>query len=216
MFKDGILEDSTLSEAILSSYQYPVDSDFDDNVSVHFYIASSVVIDSNRTIIKTFDLEFSNLDKSIDFQTMNYKNEGEIGFTSLLTNCEYSNKTVVDLEIQADSLWVYSYEAQNCSKSSSSSSISGEPTAMTYRSHIDRYTVAKGNFSKDSTPKSLKNSVWSANDQLLLERIEDKENINQAILNNQSIKSRYLRRYGGDYVENIPIEDFNQKTPFIK
>lgn len=82
----------------------------------------------------------------------------------------------------------------------------GENTAMGFRSFIDKYTIRRGELSPDKTEKCLKNSVWSLDDQLLLERVEDKEHIHSAIMTNEAIKSRYLRRYGGDYVENIPVE----------
>lgn len=85
---------------------------------------------------------------------------------------------------------------------------------MAFRSHIDKFTVAKGLLRKDSTLKCLKNSVWSIDDQLLLEKVEDKENIHSSIMNNKVIKSRYLRRYGGEYVENIPISVLSSDTKF--
>jgi len=49
----------------------------------------------------------------------------------------------------------------------------------------------------------LKNKVWTLDDQLLIEKIEDKENMNSSVMDNNMITSRLLRRYGGDYVKNI-------------
>ncbi|CAI2363566.1 unnamed protein product [Moneuplotes crassus] len=210
MFKDGILEGPHISEAILSSCAYPIDSDEDGEVSLHFYISTSVVLDSNRTIVKVFDLEFCEFQANFESQRIDYKNDCKGYLSNIFTHTEYSNKRIVDVQMLEDSLWCYSYELQNSSKGSSA----GGSTAMPFRSYIYKFAVTKGLLGKDSTLKCLRNSVWSINDQLLLEKIEDKENIHSSIMNNRVIKSRYLRRFGGDYVENIPISILSSDTKF--
>ena len=217
MFKGGVIEDPAVSNGKISAYCYPTETDEDGDNHRHIYTAISVVLDHNKTLVKIYDLDFSGFENNFEGQILNYKNDCNLEFTSLSTLCGYSNKTVVDLEIQEDSLWCLAYEDLSSNKMSNLINTDrGENTAMAFRSFIDRYTIKRGEYSEDKTEKCLKNSVWSLDDQLLLERVEDKEHIHSAIMINETIKSRYLRRYGGNYVEKIPVDYHKDCTEFQK
>ena len=160
-------------------------------------------------------MDFHGFDKYMDIQTINYKNSCQLAFNSLLTLSGYSNKTIVDLQLQSDSLWCYAYEDLHSNKISSGFS-ADKATAMPFRSFIDRYSIKKGIFKKENTEKCLKDSVWNLDDQLLLEKIEDKENIHSAVMTKEVLANRFLRRFGGDYIKKIELENTSHSTEFIK
>lgn len=133
---------------------------------------------------------------------------------SIVNLTKYDNKNVVDLKLERDALWCLSCEDSHFNKTGLFKTASGDNTALSFRSYVDKYPINDGYVEESNTEKCLRNCVWTLDDQLLIEKIEDNEYLNDAIANNKLVQSRYLRRYGGDYVKDINFSLTKNSTDF--
>lgn len=105
LFKDEVLENTTVANAIISAHTYPIETNEDGEHHKHIYTAISVAVENNKSLVKIFDLDFSGFENNFEGQTLNYKSDCNLEFSSLSTLCGYSNKTIVDIAIEGGSLW---------------------------------------------------------------------------------------------------------------
>ena len=71
-------------------------------------IAMGVVIDDSKTLVKLFQLSFTGFraNRTTDEQHFHFRNDCALDVTTIMDLCEYSNKTVVDIELERSALWL--------------------------------------------------------------------------------------------------------------
>jgi hypothetical protein len=72
---------------------------------------------------------------------------------SIVTLYQYADKTVVDLQLEKDALWCLSYEDTHFNKTGLFKSVSGDNSALTFRSYVDKYPIRKDSIDESSTEK---------------------------------------------------------------
>lgn len=219
VFRELVNENSICSNCKLSSHTYRMDT-FEGALQKHIYVALSVLVDKSKTLLKVFKLNFSDIraNRMNDEHTYNFRNDCNLEVSNLLHLCEHSHKSIIDLQLEADALWCLSSEDTNFNKPSTGlfKSANYDTSALPSRSSIERYDIKRNLTPESHIEKCLKNAVWALDDQLLLEKVEDNESIHPAVMTNQVIEGRILRRYGGSYLKDIPIQVTKHSSDFKK
>ena len=125
-----------------------------------------------------------------------------------------SASEIIDLQIDAESLWCLYYESKHYNKPALSAAVPS--TSLTFKSSIERYKVRESIESENKYEKFLKNQVWTLDDQTRLENVEDADNIPLASVTNKEIKGRIYDKFGGQYVKNLPIAKNSNLINFIE
>ena len=125
-----------------------------------------------------------------------------------------SASEIIDLQIDAESLWCLYYESKHYNKPALNAAVPS--TSLTFKSSIERYKVRESIESENKYEKFLKNQVWTLDDQTRLENVEDADNIPLASVTNKEIKGRIYDKFGGQYVKSLPIAKNSNLINFIE
>jgi hypothetical protein len=215
-----IEENAFCSDCKIASHSYPMEANHVGELEKCIVVAIAVWIDNSRTLVKVERLVFSGFraNRAIDDNEYTFRSDVNLEITDLCNLSEYANKSVIDIKLESSALWCLVNEDTNYKKQSGGfhRTSEGENTAFSFRTSVERYTLKLGLNENEYfyDEKWLRNQVWTLDDQLLLEKIEDNEGLHNAVVDNQVVKSRILRRYGGDYVRDIDVNLEKNPTHF--
>lgn len=221
-----MLHEQTLSEGSdifwsncsVDSNAYELEQNDQGNLYKDIYIAFSLFVDQVKTLVKVYNLSFSDFSNNVNYQSDDFNLTSDFSYSlkNVVTLCEVSNHSVIDVAIQPDSLWLLTQEDSNYSKAGSGLfKTSTSCSAPIFKSNVFKYNITRGSTgSNSSTLKCLQNNIWTLDDQLTIEKIEDAEHTHQALMTNDVVAERFLRKFGGEYIKDVQVDIDKNPTHF--
>ena len=195
----------------------------DGNLEKSFYVAVSFVIDNSETIMKTYEVLFTGFraSQAIDDQVYNFKAQGKPSVNCVMSMNEYGNRTIVDVQFDENHLWILTEELAHFSKSGLGMQrlIDGDNNLFPYRTTIQKFRIRRNLIEEPKELKWLKDAVWTQDDELVLERVENNEFIDPSVITNKHIEGRIFRRLGGEYIKNkdlCKVKHYTSKPSLAK
>ena len=215
--------DRFISNWKISSKFFDIEKDEDGNLEKSFYIAISFVVDNSETSLQIYNISFSGFraDQAIDEKIFNFKTLGRPNVSWIININEYGNKTIVDVQFDEDHLWILTEELTHFNKSGLGMHKVGDHDSCSfpYRTSIQKFRIKRTSTIDKNEYKCLKDKVWTQDDQLILEKVENNEFLDPAIVTDKQIEGRIFRRLGGEYMKDKNLcknKNYTSKSSLLK